>query len=159
MRVNHVGEVCAQALYRGQAAAAQDNELRSHLLRAAEDEADHLAWTATRVRELGSHTSWLNPAWYAGAFVMGWLAGRCGDAWSLGFVHETEHQVEQHLASHLERLPQADQASRAMLEKMRQDEARHADQALAAGARPLPAPVPILMRTAARFMTTVAHHI
>jgi 3-demethoxyubiquinol 3-hydroxylase len=126
---------------------------------AAREETDHLAWTQQRLNELGSRPSWLNPLWYAGAFGIGVLAGRLGDRASLGFVVETERQVEQHLAGHLQRLPEADLRSRAVVQAMQDDERRHADAALAAGARQLPAPVRWLMRGAARVMTTVAHHI
>lgn len=159
MRVNHVGEVCAQALYQSQALVSRSPALQSHFEHAAREELDHLAWTSQRVHELGTHTSWLNPLWYGGAFVLGSVAGLAGDRISLGFVVETERQVEQHLASHLDRLPEADLASRAIVERMRDDEARHADEALAAGAQLLPAPVKSLMRMAARVMTLTAHHI
>jgi len=146
MRVNHVGEVCAQALYDAQALSARDPELREHLQAASRDETDHLAWTEQRLRELGGRVSWLNPFWYAGAFGMGLLAGRTGDRTSLGFVVETERQVEQHLASHLDRLPVADAESRAVVAQMRDDEARHAQDAESAGAAELPAPVRWMMR-------------
>lgn len=159
MRVNHVGEVCAQALYTAQAAVARDPGLRRHFAAAAQEETDHLAWTRQRLDQLGSHVSALNPLWYAGAFGLGLVAGRLGDAWSLGFVDETERQVEAHLESHLERLPPGDSASRAVVEQMKIDEARHAAQARQAGARELPAPVRGLMRMAARVMTTVAHRV
>jgi ubiquinone biosynthesis monooxygenase Coq7 len=159
MRVNHVGEVCAQALYQAQALTARSPELRAQMLAAAREETDHLAWTQERLRDLGDRPSWLNPLWYAGAFAIGLVAGRLGDAASLGFVVETERQVEAHLASHLERLPPHDLASRAIVEQMKQDEARHADDALAAGAAPMPAPVKALMRAAASVMTTVAHRV
>lgn len=159
MRVDHVGEVCAQALYQAQALTARSGELRAQMLRAAREETDHLAWTQTRLRELGDRPSLLNPIWYAGAFGIGLLAGRLGDATSLGFVLETERQVEQHLASHLDRLPANDHASRAICAQMQADEARHADDALAAGALPIPAPAQWLMRAAARVMTTTAHYV
>lgn len=160
MRVNHVGEVCAQALYTAQALGTPDPALRRHLEAAAREETDHLAWTRQRLDELGDRVSWLNPLWYAGAFGLGLLAGRVGgDALSLGFVVETERQVEAHLASHLERLPSGDTRSRAIVAQMQADEARHADDALHAGAAPLPAPVRGLMRLAARVMTTTAHRI
>ena len=160
MRVNHVGEVCAQALYTAQALGTPDPVLRRHLDAAAREETDHLAWTKERLDELGDRVSWLNPLWYAGAFGIGLLAGRLGgDALSLGFVVETERQVEAHLASHMERLPSGDTRSRAIVEQMKEDEARHADDALHAGAAPLPAPVRGLMRLAAKVMTTTAHRI
>ncbi len=159
MRVNHVGEVCAQALYQSQSLFSRTPELRAHFERAAAEERDHLAWTEQRIRELGTHTSYLNPLWYAGAFALGSLAGLAGDRISLGFVVETERQVEQHLASHLDRLPPEDEASRRIVTQMKEDEARHADEALAAGAAKLPAPVPQLMRMAARVMTRTAHYI
>jgi ubiquinone biosynthesis monooxygenase Coq7 len=159
MRVNHVGEVCAQALYQAQALTARDPALRESMAQAAREETDHLAWTQQRLQELGDRPSWLNPLWYAGAFGVGLLAGRAGDAVSLGFVVETERQVEQHLAGHMERLPAGDIASRAIVEQMKTDEARHADSAEAAGARPLPAPLRWTMRAAARVMTTTAQRI
>lgn len=159
MRVNHVGEVCAQALYQAQALTARTPELRLQMERAAREEADHLAWTQQRLAELGDRPSLLNPLWYAGAFGIGLLAGRLGDGTSLGFVVETERQVEEHLASHLDRLPLADERSRAIVQAMKDDEARHADEALAAGAQSLPAPVRWLMRSAARVMTLTAHRI
>ncbi len=159
MRVNHVGEVCAQALYTAQAAATANPALRAHFLQAAREEADHLAWTQARLDELGARPSLLNPLWYAGAFGLGLLAGRMGDAVSLGFVVETERQVEAHLQDHLERLPAQDHASRAIVVQMKDDEAEHASQAQAAGAVELPAPVKALMAGAARVMTTTAHYI
>jgi ubiquinone biosynthesis monooxygenase Coq7 len=160
MRVNHVGEICAQALYASQALATDDPALRAHFEAAAREETDHLAWTKTRMDELGARPSLLNPLWYAGAFGIGLLAGRLGgDRLSLGFVVETERQVEAHLASHLERLPAGDHASRAIVAQMRNDEARHADEAVAAGALPMPTPLRRLMRSAAKFMTVTAHRI
>jgi ubiquinone biosynthesis monooxygenase Coq7 len=159
MRVNHVGEVCAQALYQAQALTAGSPQLREQMLAAAREETDHLAWTQERLRELKDRPSLLNPLWYAGSFAIGLVAGRLGDAASLGFVVETERQVEAHLAGHLERLPAHDLASRAIVEQMKQDEARHAEDALAAGAAPVPAPVKALMRAAASVMTTVAHRV
>ena len=157
MRVNHVGEVCAQALYSAQALTARDPVLRHQFDAAAREETDHLAWTQRRLGELGARPSLLNPLWYGGAFAIGLLAGRVGDATSLGFLVETERQVEQHLEGHLDRLPAADKASRAIVEQMRQDEARHADAAQAAGAAELPAPVRWAMRAAAKVMTVTAH--
>ncbi len=159
MRVNHVGEVCAQALYQAQALTARTPELRQQMERAAREETDHLAWTQERLAELGGRVSWLNPLWYAGAFGIGLLAGRSGDAVSLGFVVETERQVEDHLASHLDRLPAGDTRSRAIVEVMQDDERRHADEAGAAGGLALPTPLRWLMRGAAKAMTTTAHHI
>ena len=159
MRVNHVGEVCAQALYQAQAITARDDDTRRRMARAAREETDHLAWTEQRLRELGDRVSWLNPLWYAGAFGIGLVAGRFGDDWSLGFVVETERQVERHLAGHLDRLPDGDQRSRAIVAQMKEDESRHADDALAAGARALPWPVRGLMRAAAKVMTGTAHHL
>lgn len=159
MRVNHVGEVCAQALYQAQALTARTPALRRQMMAAAREEGDHLGWTQERLAELGDHPSRLNPLWYAGAFGIGLLAGRLGDRASLGFVVETERQVEQHLAGHLDRLPAGDTRSRAIVAVMKDDEARHADQALAAGARELPRPVRWLMRGAAKVMTTTAHRI
>ena len=159
MRVNHVGEVCAQALYTAQALATPNAALRQHFLQASAEETNHLAWTQTRLNELGERKSLLNPLWYAGAFGLGLLAGRMGDKWSLGFVVETEKQVEAHLDSHLSRLPEGDHASRAIVAQMKADEARHALDARQAGARELPAPVKGLMRAAAKVMTTVAHRV
>ncbi|MFD1711649.1 2-polyprenyl-3-methyl-6-methoxy-1,4-benzoquinone monooxygenase [Ottowia sp. GY511] len=160
MRVNHVGEICAQALYTSQAMTTRDPELRRHLDAAAREETDHLAWTRQRLDELGDRPSLLNPLWYAGAFGIGLVAGRIGgDRLSLGFVVETERQVEAHLASHMDRLPAGDAASRAIVAQMKEDEARHADDALSAGGTPLPAPVRGLMRLAAKVMTTTAHRI
>ncbi len=159
IRVDHVGEVCAQALYTAQALATADPALRRRFERCAAEETDHLAWTAERLRELGGRPSLLNPLWYAGSFAIGLAAGRAGDATSLGFVVETERQVEQHLASHLERLPEADRASRAVLRQMKDDEAEHALAAEQAGARRLPLPVRLAMRAAARVMTGTARYV
>jgi ubiquinone biosynthesis monooxygenase Coq7 len=159
MRVNHVGEVCAQALYTAQAAVTRDPALRAHFIEAAHEETDHLAWTRQRLDELGARPSLLNPLWYAGAFGLGLVAGRLGDPLSLGFVAETERQVEAHLDSHLDRLPPGDSASKAVVEQMKLDEARHASQAVDAGAAELPAPAKALMRVASRVMTTLAHRI
>jgi 3-demethoxyubiquinol 3-hydroxylase len=159
MRVNHVGEVCAQALYNAQALTTRDAALRGQFERAAREEADHLAWTEQRLDELRSRPSLLNPVWYAGAFAIGLLAGRSGDAVSLGFVVETERQVEQHLESHLDRLPSGDLASQAIVSAMKDDEAQHASDAQSAGAAELPLPVRWAMRAAARVMTVTAHHI
>ncbi|BCO29165.1 2-nonaprenyl-3-methyl-6-methoxy-1,4-benzoquinol hydroxylase [Rhodoferax lithotrophicus] len=159
MRVNHVGEVCAQALYTAQAFATKNEALRAHFMRAGAEETDHLAWTEQRLKELGERTSLLNPLWYAGAFGIGLIAGRLGDPVSLGFVVETENQVEAHLDSHMSRLPAGDHASRAIVAQMKDDEARHALNAKELGAVDLPAPVRGLMTAAAKVMTTIAHRI
>lgn len=159
MRVDHVGEVCAQALYHAQAIATRDPLMRRSLEAAARDETDHLAWTQQRLDELGARPSLLNPLWYAGSFTLGWLAGRWGDALSLGFVVETERQVEQHLAEHLDRLPPADQRSRAIVQQMKLDEARHASDAMAAGAIELPPAIRWGMRILSKVMTRTAHHV
>jgi ubiquinone biosynthesis monooxygenase Coq7 len=159
MRVNHVGEVCAQALYFGQAAVARDAGVRERMLAAAAEETDHLAWCGERLRELDSRPSLLNPLWYAGAYAIGVGAGLVGDRTSLGFVVETERQVEAHLDHHLKTLPAADARSRAIVARMKDDEARHAEQALAAGARIPPAPIPTLMRLASDFMKAVAYRV
>ena len=159
MRVNHVGEVCAQALYAAQALSTQDLALRQQLVAASREEGDHLAWTRQRLDELGARPSLLNPLWYAGSFGLGLLAGRLGDKISLGFVVETERQVEAHLAEHMERLPPGDHESRAIVAQMKSDEARHALEATASGAIELPAPVKALMGAAAKVMTTIAHRI
>jgi ubiquinone biosynthesis monooxygenase Coq7 len=159
MRVNHVGEICAQALYQAQALTGRSPDVRAQMAAAARDEVDHLAWTEQRLSELGDRPSRLNPLWYAGAFGIGLVAGRIGDRVSLGFVVETERQVEEHLASHIDRLPRQDGRSRAIVEQMKIDEARHAEQAAQAGGIPLPAPVRWAMRAAAKVMTTTAHYI
>ena len=159
MRVNHTGEICAQALYSGQALATKNESLRTHLVAAGAEEVDHLAWTEERLRDLGSRGSVLNPLWYAGAFAIGYGAARLGDDWSLGFVAETEQQVEAHLHSHLKRLPAQDAKSRAILQQMQSEEARHRDEAIALGARILPAPIKLAMRLAAKVMTSTAARI
>ena len=159
MRVNHVGEVCAQALYMAQAFATKDAALHDHLMRASAEETDHLAWTSQRLEELGARPSLLNPLWYAGAFGLGLMAGRLGDRVSLGFVVETETQVEAHLQSHLSLLPTNDHASRAIVAQMKDDEARHALEARQAGALELPAPIKAMMTAAAKVMTTVAQRV
>lgn len=160
MRVNHVGEVCAQALYTGQALACYSASLRAQLSEASREETDHLAWTAQRLQELNDRPSLLNPLWYAGAFVIGYAAGKLGgDRVSLGFVVETERQVEAHLQSHMDKLPAADSASRAIVAQMKADEIAHAQMAQKAGAVELPGPVKALMQTAAKVMTTVAHRV
>ena len=159
MRVNHVGEICAQALYDAQALAARNPSLRAMFEQSASEEADHLAWTEQRIRELGGRTSLLNPLWYAGSFGIGLVAARLGDRLSLGFMAETERQVEQHLQSHLERLPPEDEASRAIVAQMKDDEVRHGETAAELGGPPLPLPLRLAMRLAARVMTRTAHVI
>ena len=160
MRVNHVGEVCAQALYTGQMLASRDPALREKLAEASREETDHLAWTLERLHELNDRPSLLNPLWYAGAFAIGYTAGKLGgDRLSLGFVVETENQVEAHLNSHMERLPAGDTASRAIVAQMKDDEVLHARMAERAGAVALPGPVKGLMTLAAKVMTTVAHRV
>ena len=159
MRVNHTGEVCAQALYFGQAALARDADNRAHLLHAAAEETDHLAWCAQRLQQLDSRPSLLNPLWYAGSYAIGAVAALVGDPVSLGFVVETEHQVEAHLAEHLEKLPAADERSRAVLTRMQADEIRHADAAQERGGIALPFPLPQLMHASSMVMKTVAYRI
>jgi ubiquinone biosynthesis monooxygenase Coq7 len=159
MRVNHAGEVSAQALYQGQSLTAKLGEVRSKMERAAMEENDHLAWCEQRLTELDSHASVLNPLWYAGSFAIGAAAGLAGDKWSLGFVVETEKQVVRHLEEHLERLPPQDHKSRAILEQMQEDEAHHATTALQAGSAELPKPVKQLMRLTSKLMTTTAYYI
>ncbi len=157
MRINHAGEVAAQGLYFGQASVARDPDLRKHLLSAAAEEADHLAWCEMRLTELGARASIASPLWYGGAFAIGALAGTLGDRLSLGFVVETERQVESHLGEHLRRLPDNDQATRAVLETMQCDEARHRENAVEHGAMSLPQPLPRLMQWAADLMRAVAY--
>ena len=159
MRVNHVGEVCAQALYQGQALTARNDAARAALENAAREEEDHLAWSAERIGELGGRPSLLNPLWYAGSFAIGAVAGALGDRWNLAFLAETERQVEEHLAGHLEALPSEDRRTRAVVEAMRQDEARHRESAIHLGAAELPEPVRLAMRLASRVMTTVAYRM
>ena len=159
MRVNHVGEVCAQALYQSQKLVARNPEIRQMLDHSGQEEMDHLAWCETRLQELGSHTSYLNPIWYAGSFAIGLVAGLAGDKWSLGFVAETEKQVENHLESHLEKLPAEDQRSRAIVSQMRIDEIEHGQAAIAAGGTVLPEPVKNLMQAISKVMTTTAYKI
>jgi len=159
MRINHTGEVCAQALYDGQAALARNDANREHLLHAAAEETDHLAWCGERLKELDSRPSLLNPLWYAGSYAIGALAALAGDAVSLGFVVETERQVEAHLAEHLERLPAQDERSRAVLAQMQADEVRHAQNAQARGGIDLPFPIPQLMQASSMVMKTVAYRI
>ena len=159
MRVNHVGEVCAQALYQGQALTARNEHARASLRQAAREEADHLAWSAERIRELGGRPSLLNPLWYAGSLALGIGAGLLGDRWNLAFLAETERQVEAHLAGHLERLAPGDARTRALVAVMRADEARHRDTAIALGAAELPAPAKLAMRAMATVMTSVASRL
>jgi ubiquinone biosynthesis monooxygenase Coq7 len=159
MRINHTGEVCAQALYFGQAALARDADNREHLLHAAAEETDHLAWCAERLQQLDSRPSLLNPLWYAGSYAIGAVAALAGDPISLGFVVETEHQVEAHLAEHLEKLPADDERSRAILSQMKTDEVRHAEQAQQRGGIDLPFPLPKLMHLSSLVMKSVAYRI
>jgi ubiquinone biosynthesis monooxygenase Coq7 len=159
MRVNHAGEIAAQGLYRGHALVARNEQTREFLQRTAREEGDHLAWCEQRLAELDSHPSRLNPVWYLGSVVIGAAAGMLGDELSLGFVTETEAQVEGHLASHLERLPVGDRRSRQILEQMKADEVGHGQAALSHGATELPPPIPLLMRSVARVMTSVAYWI
>jgi len=159
MRVNHTGEVCAQALYHGQAVTARNSAARDALDHAAQEETEHLAWTERRIAELGGRKSLLGPAWYAGSFALGAAAGLAGDRWSLGFLAETERQVVRHLEGHLQRLPAADRKSRAILEQMKEDEARHATSAFKHGAAELPWPVRTAMRFSSKVMTRTAYWI
>lgn len=159
MRVNHVGEICAQALYHGQSITSSQPAIKAALEAAAREETEHLAWTETRIAELGGRKSLLNPLWYGGALAIGLAAGRFGDAWNLGFLAETERQVEAHLDGHSVRVSERDAKSRAIIEQMKEDEARHADTAIDLGARDLPALVKIAMKVAARAMTTVAFRV
>lgn len=159
MRINHTGEICAQALYAGQAATARDDATREAMQLAADEEIDHLSWCEDRLRELDSQPSVLNPFWYAGSFTIGAMAGIAGDDWSLGFVRETENQVEAHLADHLERLPEGDARSQAILDQMKEDEAKHARMAEEAGARELPPPVRRAMTFTADLMKSLVYRI
>jgi len=159
MRVNHSGEVCAQALYQGQALTARDDTVRKTLERAAAEETEHLAWTAQRIGELGGRVSVLNPFFYTGSFAIGALSGLLGDKWNMGFLAETERQVEGHLDGHLEQLPAQDEKSRAIVAQMKEDEARHADTALARGAAELPGPVKQAMRISSRLMTLSTYRV
>ena len=159
MRVNHCGEVCAQALYQGQALTAKLPEVRQRMERAAQEENDHLDWCESRLKALDNRKSLLNPFWYAGSFLIGAAAGVAGDKWSLGFVAETEHQVEAHLESHLERLPSQDQKSRAVLEQMKTDEIHHAEMALEAGGAKLPAPIRLAMKLTSKLMTKSVYYL
>lgn len=159
MRVNHAGEICAQALYQGQALTARNSGVREKLERAAQEENDHLAWTAQRVSELGAKTSALNPLWYAGSFAIGAIAGLAGDRWNLGFLAETERQVVEHLEGHLARLPPEDNKSRAIVEQMREDEKHHATTAMNEGGAYLPRPIRDLMRLSAKVMTNTSYWV
>jgi len=159
MRVNHVGEVCAQALYQGQALTAGNARIKAALEQAAREEQDHLAWSADRIRELGGRTSLLNPLWYAGSFSIGALAGLLGDRWNVAFLAETERQVEDHLTGHLEALPTDDERTRAVVSAMRADEAKHGATARGLGGEDLPAPVKAAMRFASKIMTTIAYRV
>jgi ubiquinone biosynthesis monooxygenase Coq7 len=159
MRVNHCGEVCAQALYQGQALASKNRGLKATLSQAADEEQDHLAWSQRRIRELGGRTSVLNPLWYGGSLAIGFLAGKLGDRWNLGFLAETEHQVERHLQGHLGRVDPGDVPTRTVIEAMKRDEAGHARTAIGYGARALPAPVRRGMAAAARVMTSASYWV
>ncbi len=159
MRVNHSGEICAQALYQGQALTARDPAVQQKLQQAAQEETEHLAWTARRVHDLGGHLSLLNPLWYGSSLAIGALAGLLGDKWNLGFLAETERQVEAHLRSHLQKLPQQDEKSRAVVTQMVVDETRHADMALQLGGAELPLPVKLAMRGSAKVMTRAAYWV
>lgn len=156
MRVNHAGEVCAQALYQGQALTARDSSSRAALEQAAAEETEHLAWTERRIAELGGRKSLLNPLWYAGSFAIGAASGLLGDKWNLGFLAETERQVVRHLEEHLKRLPVEDRKSREIVEQMRDDEARHATSAIRHGGSELPAPVKAVMQVTSKVMTGTA---
>jgi ubiquinone biosynthesis monooxygenase Coq7 len=159
MRVNHVGEICAQALYQSQALTARDKSVSEQMKQAAQEEIDHLSWCEQRIEELGGRKSLLNPIWYTGSFAIGTLAGITGDKWNLGFVAETERQVVHHLEEHLGKLPENDLRSKEVVEKMQQDESRHAEQAVTAGAAELPAPAKLLMKCASKIMTKTAYWI
>ena len=159
MRVNHSGEVCAQALYQGQALTARDPEVQKALQAASEEETEHLAWCERRLEELGSRKSLLNPLWYAGSFTLGAIAGALGDKWNLGFLAETERQVEGHLNGHLEKLPEQDAKSRAIVEQMKADEVKHAETAIAHGGAPLPLPVKLAMQATSKILTHTAYRI
>lgn len=159
MRVNHAGEIAAQALYQGQALTARNSTVREKMERAAQEENDHLDWCETRLKELGSHTSRLAPFWYTGSLAIGAIAGIAGDKWSLGFVVETERQVEKHLDNHLEDISENDTKSRTIIKQMKEDEIHHADMALNAGGAPLPAPIKGLMKLTSKIMTKTAYRI
>lgn len=159
MRINHSGEICAQALYQGQALTARDPAVQQKLLAAAQEETEHLAWTSRRVHELGSHLSFLNPLWYTGSLTLGAFAGMLGDKWNLGFLSETEHQVGGHLQSHLEKLPPQDAKSRAIVQQMYVDETKHSDMAKEMGGADLPTPVKLVMRYTSKILTHIAYRI
>ncbi len=159
LRVDHTGEVCAQALYQGQAATARDPAVREAMERSADEENDHLAWCEQRIDELGGRRSLLNPLWYAGSFAVGAAAGAAGDRWSLGFVAETEKQVEAHLQSHLDEIPPEDRRTRAILEQMKHDEAEHGRKALAHGGNELPTPVKHAMKLMSKVMTRTVYYL
>jgi 3-demethoxyubiquinol 3-hydroxylase len=159
MRVNHVGEICAQALYQGQALTARNERVKATLEQAAREEEDHLAWSIERIRELGGRPSLLNPLWYAGSFAIGALAGAMGDRWNLAFLAETERQVEEHLTGHLDALPSSDERTRAVVAAMRADEAKHAGTARSLGAPEMPGPLKLAMRLASKVMTTLAYRV
>ena len=159
LRINHTGEVCAQALYQGQRLTCKNNDIVEALTHASEEEVEHLAWTETRLKELGARKSLLNPVWYAGSLALGLIAGKIGDRWNLGFLAETEHQVVSHLESHCGKLPETDQRSRAILEQMKQDEQEHADLAIEHGGSPLPAPIKKAMRATSKIMTKTTYYL
>jgi len=159
MRINHCGEVCAQALYNGQALTAKNPQIKQALAQASKEETEHLAWCEKRIHELGSHTSLLNPLWYAGSFTLGALAGAIGDKWNLGFLAETERQVGAHLDKHLKELPSQDEKSRAILAQMKIDEAHHADTAVHLGAAELPQPIKSAMQQMSKVMTATTYHL
>lgn len=159
MRINHTGEVCAQALYNGQALTARNPATEEALRQASQEETEHLAWCEKRIKELGSHKSFLNPAFYAGSFALGAVAGALGDKWNLGFLAETEKQVGKHIEGHLKRLPEQDEKSRAVLEQMAIDEAKHADTALQHGGAPLPFPIRLAMKLSSKIMTKTTYWI
>lgn len=159
MRINHCGEVCAQALYNGQALTAQNPDTVQALQQASQEETEHLAWCEQRIQQLGGRTSLLNPLWYAGSFALGAVAGALGDRWNLGFLAETEHQVGKHLHHHLNILPEQDAKSRAILQQMQQDEAQHAETAMALGGAALPAPVKSVMQVMSKVMTTTTYYL
>ncbi len=159
MRVNHCGEVCAQALYNGQSLTAKNPQIVDALQQASKEETEHLAWCEKRIHALGGHTSFLNPLWYAGSFTLGVIAGAIGDKWNLGFLAETEHQVGAHLEKHLHELPASDEKSRAILEQMKTDEAQHADTAIGLGGAELPAPIKAAMKQMSKVMTSTTYYL
>ena len=159
MRINHCGEVCAQALYNGQSLTAKNPQIVEALQQASKEETEHLAWCEKRIHTLGGHTSLLNPLWYAGSFTLGAIAGAIGDKWNLGFLAETEHQVGAHLDKHLHELPANDEKSRAILEQMKTDEAHHADTAISLGGAKLPAPIKSAMKQMSKVMTSTTYYL